>query len=217
MSFFVTIAVDNASSMMGMGNGNMSRFALAETIVATVIRDTLDMYDSWHRQNYVIDVTLLREVPSGASLAYYRATYHSYLLHKYPPVTREIHNTTMLDRLIEQPQTDMTKSHTILFTDGETFDGAMKKAFAARLRTRAWPTFNTFTIVVCGNTRGARWLRKLRTIPGVAIVYVDTHNEIPYQSIVRNRSHLPGSPSRWTRFKAVARSVWTPFKEWFTT
>jgi hypothetical protein len=223
MSFFVTIAVDNATSM-GMGTGKISRFALAETIVKRVIRDTLDIHShslGWGtsnvRQDFVIDVTLLREVVSGVTLAYYRATHDSYSLYKFPLVTREIRGSAMLDRLIEQPQTDRTRSHTILFTDGETFDAATKEAFAARLRMRAWPVFNTFTIVVCDNTRGARWLRKLRTIPGVAVVYVDTHDVIPYRSIVRNISHLPGSPSRWTRFKAVARSVWMPFKEWFTT
>jgi hypothetical protein len=193
----VTIVVDN-SVTMGVSSNNVTRFVLAKGVVDELI-------ERYRRRRSHVTVTLLRVVCIDRRCVFLQSTIFDHTMVNSPPNADRFFNANLLDRVIPTPTSDLSESHTLFFTDGVNFDTAMKNAFMRSLSNRAWPDRNWFTIIVCNNEHGAKWLRKFRRIPGVAVVYIDAQTPVPYGHIEYSANFdLPkANTSLWTRFRRL--------------
>jgi len=194
----VLIVVDNTATMRFVDR-NVTRFALAHGVVSELIKD-------YHRNRVNVTVTLLREVIFDRRCVYFQGPILDHTMVNSPPNTDKVFKANLLDRVIQTPVSDLSVSHTLLFTDGENFDAPMRNAFERSLSNRAWPKRNRFTIIVCNNDHGTNWLRKFRRIPGVAVVYIDAQTLVPYGCIMYNENFDLPNASLWTRFRRLFRA-----------
>jgi hypothetical protein len=194
----VNIVVDNTATMR-IVDRNVTRFALAHGVASELITE-------YKRGRVNITVTLLRDVIIDRRCVYLQGPMLDHTMVNSPPNTDRVFKANLLDRVIQTPVSDLSVSHTLLFTDGENFDAAMRNAFERSLSNRAWPKRNRFTIIVCNNDHGANWLRKFRRIPGVAVVYIDAQTPIPYEYIRYNDNFDLSKASLWTRFRRFFRA-----------
>ncbi len=194
----VNFVIDNTVTMR-IGRRHVTRFELAKGVVEELGNRfrTLNSYQS---------VTLLRAVPFDGRYVYVYGEAVVRAMVESPPNESIGFSSNMMDRVIPTPTSDLANSHTLFFTDGESFDMAMRKAFEASLRKRAWPECNWFTIIVCDNEHGGDWLRRFRRIPGVTVGFIDVHTPIPYESILGKRNFDLPPTSWWARFRRLFRS-----------